>query len=61
MHPQPTLAPAPPPGDATCNPAGRPALDASQAKEQAVVFKALADPNRLRLLPLVPWSTLLTS
>ncbi|MBJ2122458.1 winged helix-turn-helix transcriptional regulator [Arthrobacter sp. MSA 4-2] len=51
MNPQPALAPAP--GDAACNPAGPPALDAAQAKEQAVVFKALADPNRLRLLSII--------
>ncbi|MHA7263768.1 ArsR/SmtB family transcription factor [Arthrobacter sp. TMN-37] len=51
MNPQPALAPTP--GEATCIPAGPVALDAAQAKEQAVVFKALADPNRLRLLSII--------
>ena len=36
-----------------CPPTGRPALDAEEAARKAVVFKALADPNRLRLLSLV--------
>ncbi|WP_043806371.1 ArsR/SmtB family transcription factor [Paenarthrobacter aurescens] len=36
-----------------CEPTGRPALDAEQAKQKALVFKALADPNRLRLLSMV--------
>ncbi|RJT96552.1 transcriptional regulator [Arthrobacter frigidicola] len=51
MNPLPALAPAS--ADATCNPAGTPALDAAQAKEQASIFKALADPNRLRLLSII--------
>ncbi|WP_026547864.1 ArsR/SmtB family transcription factor [Paenarthrobacter nicotinovorans] len=31
----------------------QPALDAEDAKQKALVFKALADPNRLRLLSMV--------
>ena len=34
-------------------PAGTPALGAEEAKQKALVFKALADPNRLRLLSIV--------
>ena len=34
-------------------PAGMPALGAEEAKQKALVFKALADPNRLRLLSIV--------
>ncbi|WP_159803538.1 ArsR/SmtB family transcription factor [Arthrobacter zhaoguopingii] len=51
MNLQPALAPAS--GEASCAPAGPPALDAAQAKARAVVFKALADPNRLRLLSMI--------
>ncbi|NHW49298.1 helix-turn-helix transcriptional regulator [Paenarthrobacter sp. MSM-2-10-13] len=36
-----------------CVPAGTPALTAEQAQQKALVFKALADPNRLRLLSIV--------
>ncbi|WP_024819913.1 ArsR/SmtB family transcription factor [Arthrobacter sp. 31Y] len=37
----------------TCCPPAAPALDAEEAQRRAVVFKALADPNRLRLLSIV--------
>lgn len=47
----PTLEPATPPD--RCTPTGRPALGAEAAKRNALVFKALADPNRLRLLSIV--------
>ncbi len=44
----------PPPADASCCVAsGTPALGAAEAQRTAVVFKALADPNRLRLLSIV--------
>ena len=36
-----------------CSPGGPPALGAEEAKQKALVFKALADPNRLRLLSIV--------
>ncbi|GAA3666231.1 hypothetical protein GCM10023081_01320 [Arthrobacter ginkgonis] len=36
-----------------CAPAGAPALGAEEARQKALVFKALADPNRLRLLSIV--------
>ncbi len=36
-----------------CPPAGDTALGAKEAKQQALVFKALADPNRLRLLSII--------
>jgi len=39
--------------EACCAPAGMPALGAEEAKQKALVFKALADPNRLRLLSIV--------
>ena len=39
--------------DACCAPSGRAALDAEDAQRSALVFKALADPNRLRLLSIV--------
>ena len=39
--------------DACCTPAVPPALGAEEAKKKALVFKALADPNRLRLLSIV--------
>ena len=39
--------------EACCTPAGTPALGAEEAKQKALVFKALADPNRLRLLSIV--------
>lgn len=37
----------------TCCPPAAPALGAEEAQRRAVVFKALADPNRLRLLSIV--------
>jgi ArsR family transcriptional regulator len=39
--------------EACCTPAGLPALGAEEAQQRALVFKALADPNRLRLLSIV--------
>lgn len=39
--------------EACCIPAGRPTLGAEDAQRRALVFKALADPNRLRLLSIV--------
>jgi ArsR family transcriptional regulator len=39
--------------EACCTPAVLPALDAEAAQQRALVFKALADPNRLRLLSIV--------
>jgi ArsR family transcriptional regulator len=36
-----------------CAPTERPALSAGGAQQRALVFKALADPNRLRLLSIV--------
>jgi ArsR family transcriptional regulator len=39
--------------EACCPPGGSPALGAEEALQKALVFKALADPNRLRLLSLV--------
>ncbi|MET3920558.1 ArsR family transcriptional regulator [Arthrobacter sp. UYEF20] len=38
---------------ACCALAGMPALGTEEAKQKAMVFKALADPNRLRLLSIV--------
>lgn len=46
-----TLEPAT--DDSCCTPAPVPALGAEEAKQRALVFKALADPNRLRLLSMV--------
>ena len=43
--------------DACCTPSGRPALSAEDARQKALVFKALADPNRLRLLSIVKGET----
>ena len=51
MNALPTLEPAT--DDACCPPAKPLALGADAAKRKAVVFKALADPNRLRLLSIV--------
>ncbi|MFK0071946.1 ArsR/SmtB family transcription factor [Arthrobacter woluwensis] len=42
-----------PVGTACCEPSAPPALTAEDAADRAVVFKALADPNRLRLLSIV--------
>ena len=39
--------------EACCVPSGPPALGAEDAQQRALVFKALADPNRLRLLSIV--------
>ena len=39
--------------DACCAPSDRLALGADEAQQRALVFKALADPNRLRLLSIV--------
>jgi ArsR family transcriptional regulator len=39
--------------DAACCPPAAPALGAAEAQSRASVFKALADPNRLRLLSIV--------
>ena len=36
-----------------CAPSGRPVLSAEDARRKALVFKALSDPNRLRLLSIV--------
>jgi ArsR family transcriptional regulator len=38
---------------ACCAPASLPALGAEEALKKSLVFKALADPNRLRLLSMV--------
>lgn len=51
MKSQRTLEPA---ADSVCRaPAAAPVLGAEEAKQSALVFKALADPNRLRLLSIV--------
>jgi ArsR family transcriptional regulator len=47
----PTLDPAT--DESCCSAAGVPVLGAEEAKQKALVFKALADPNRLRLLSIV--------
>jgi ArsR family transcriptional regulator len=39
--------------DSCCVPSGKPGLGAEEARQKAHVFKALADPNRLRLLSIV--------
>ncbi|MFF1384052.1 ArsR/SmtB family transcription factor [Arthrobacter sp. NPDC058288] len=39
--------------DACCAPSGQPVLSAEDARRKALVFKALSDPNRLRLLSIV--------
>lgn len=39
--------------DACCTTAGAPALGAEEALSKALLFKALADPSRLRLLSIV--------
>jgi ArsR family transcriptional regulator, arsenate/arsenite/antimonite-responsive transcriptional repressor len=51
MNLQPVLEPAT--AEACCAPGGTPPLSAEAAKQKALVFKALADPNRLRLLSIV--------
>jgi ArsR family transcriptional regulator, arsenate/arsenite/antimonite-responsive transcriptional repressor len=51
MNPLQTLEPA---VDASCCvPSNKPVLSADEAQRKALVFKALADPNRLRLLSIV--------
>jgi ArsR family transcriptional regulator len=40
-------------GDACCTPSAQPVLDTEEAQQRAMIFKALADPNRLRLLSIV--------
>lgn len=39
--------------ESCCVPVGAPPLSAEEAKQKALVFRALADPNRLRLLSIV--------
>ncbi|WP_211882900.1 ArsR/SmtB family transcription factor [Pseudarthrobacter albicanus] len=39
--------------DVCCAPSGKPALGVDEARQKALVFRALADPNRLRLLSIV--------
>ena len=51
MNSLPALVPAT--DEVCCAPAGMPVLGAEEAKQKAMVFKALADPNRLRLLAIV--------
>ncbi|MCU6479024.1 ArsR/SmtB family transcription factor [Arthrobacter sp. A2-55] len=51
MNALPTLVPET--GDACPSREAPPALGAEAARQKAVVFKALADPNRLRLLSIV--------
>ena len=51
MNLLPTLEPAT--DESCCAPTGVPVLGAAEAKQKALVFKALADPNRLRLLSIV--------
>lgn len=43
----------PVPVAACCTPSGVPFLDSETAQAKALLFKALADPNRLRLLSIV--------
>ena len=50
-----TLEPA---ADASCCvPSAKPAMGAEDAQQRALVFKALADPNRLRLLSIIKASS----
>lgn len=51
MNSLPVLAPET--DEACCVPGSLPALTAEDALQKALVFKALADPNRLRLLSMV--------
>ena len=46
-----TLEPVP--ADTCCVPSDKPALGTEEARQRALVFKALADPGRLRLLSIV--------
>lgn len=39
--------------EACCAPSGQPVLSAEDARQKVHVFKALSDPNRLRLLSIV--------
>lgn len=50
MRSLPLLEPA---TDSACCPPAAPTLGAAEAQNRAAVFKALADPNRLRLLSIV--------
>ncbi|MCZ2403831.1 helix-turn-helix transcriptional regulator [Paenarthrobacter sp. Z7-10] len=43
----------PPVVDVCCTPSGTDVLDAAEAQKRALVFKAMGDPNRLRLLSIV--------
>jgi ArsR family transcriptional regulator len=51
MNPLQTLEPAV--VASCCVPSDKPVLSADEAQRKALVFKALADPNRLRLLSIV--------
>ena len=51
MNPVQTLEPAV--GPSCCVPSAKPVLSTEEAQRKALVFKALADPNRLRLLSIV--------
>ena len=42
---------------ACCVPADKPALSAEEAQQKALVFKALGDPSRLRLLSIIKASS----
>src|SRR6476660_9031782 len=43
--------------DGCCVPSSQPVLSADEARRTALMFKALADPNRLRLLSIVKSQT----
>ncbi len=49
----PTQLPLAAPPEVCCSPVARGALDAAQAEHLAKVFKALADPTRVRLLSMI--------
>lgn len=51
-----TLEPTAVDAEVCCEPSGQPSLDDYEAQLRASVFKALADPNRLRLLSIVKGS-----
>ena len=53
MNPGETLELTPLDAEACCEPSGQPSIDDYEAQLRASVFKALADPNRLRLLSIV--------
>ncbi|MBG6184140.1 ArsR family transcriptional regulator [Arthrobacter sp. CAN_A214] len=48
VRPEGSVAPAP-----CCTPSGSPAMSAARALELSKQFKAIADPNRLRLVSLI--------